>query len=701
MNFVAGDQIGPYVIVRSLGQGGMGEVFLADDSRLHRKVALKYLFAAADPQGTIQASVLREAEAVARINHPNVAVVYDVVEHAGSAFIVMEYVDGETLSDRLAHGRLQMSTVIEFGRQLASALAAAHSRGIIHRDLKPANIQVTPEGRVKILDFGVARVCDLLSATATTVAAGVPATTKRTLIGTLGYMSPEQMLGQSAGPASDLFSLGVVLFEMATGQHLFPVPEAGQILARISKPLPLAHEFDPQVPFQLSNVIATLLEGDSAMRVQAAQDVERRLGSMREQDPAGSDTVNRAAVGPSLQDLRRRLILARGQSEIERLRYEVERYLVERPHDVDGRVFRDDIERALSIYSASGRAQAPQASGGSASHRIPIWGVAGTAVVVALMLLIASGPRLLRKRASDTGKETAASTTTAPPTTTSIPAPRGPTPEEVFQDHYAKAQAFIQQANKASAREENTLALAALPEDARGVAQRAAIDAMPTAGAAPRGLPDGTVPAGTVAAKPPAPPFPETLRVSPRQGETEKDRANREKVARSQLDDGRKLLADRQFDQAITALQSAIRTSGRSDYGVQPNEAASMLSQARNNKAAAEATQRHASAQKLVEEAKGLAGADVAGALGKLREARNLDPELEGLTELANSLAEQARVLGENALSLAKNLENRPNRLEDAIREYERAVRLLEVVPEGHKDLASARQRLAVLKGGK
>ena len=341
----------------------------------------------------------------------------------------------------------------------------------------------------------------------------------------------------------------------------------------------------------------------------------------------------------------------------------------------------------------AGKAAVPATK--SRSNTIPI-----LAAVAAILVLGVVAVLMMRKPSTDPVTETAANTTTAPPTTTSVPAPTGPTSEEVFQAHYAKAQAFIQQANKASAREENTLALAALPDDPRGVAQRTAIDALPEPGATtPQpGGGDGSTPGGGGTTKTPVPPLPETLRVSARQGENEKDRANREKVARSQLDDGRKLLAERQFDQAITALQSAIRTSGRNDYGVQPNEAASMLSQARNNKAAAEATQRHASAQKLVEEARGLAGSDVAAALGKLREARNLDPEVEGLTELTNSLGEQARAQGENALSAARNFD-RANRKEQAIKEYERAVRLLDAVPGGHKDLAVARQLLADLKG--
>jgi hypothetical protein len=183
------------------------------------------------------------------------------------------------------------------------------------------------------------------------------------------------------------------------------------------------------------------------------------------------------------------------------------------------------------------------------------------------------------------------------------------------------------------------------------------------------------------------------LRVAARLGEPESARATREKIARSQLEDGRKALADRQFDAAITAFQFAMTLSGRADYGIQPNEAASMLRQARNNKAAAEATQRHANAQRLVDEAKGLAGSDVAGALLKLRDARTLDPDVEGAADLTNNLAEQARIQGESALISARNLDS-GSRIADAIREYERAVRLLDALPNGHKDLAFARQRL-------
>jgi tetratricopeptide (TPR) repeat protein len=373
-------------------------------------------------------------------------------------------------------------------------------------------------------------------------------------------------------------------------------------------------------------------------------------------------------------------------------------------------------EPAATVPPASQRSHAPQAASARShvaqpgqhpqtvkpaaaatkprSNTIPI-----LAAVAALLVVGVVGVMMMRKSDPDTVSETAANTTTTPTTTSSIPGAAPPTPEEAFQDHYGKAQAFIQQGNKASAREENTAALAALPDDPRGVAQRTAIDGMPEPGA-PTPLPNGTTPAGTGLKPTPSPSLPESLRVSARAGESEKDRATREKAAMKSLEDGRKALSDRLFDTAITALQLALTTGGRNDYGVQPGEANALLQKARNGKAAAEAQLRHANAQRLVDEAKGLAESDVAAALGKLREARNLDSDIEGAAELSNSLADQARAQGENALRSARNLDAR-SRNDPAIKEYERAVRLLEAVPGGHKDLPAARERLAELKGGK
>jgi hypothetical protein len=282
-------------------------------------------------------------------------------------------------------------------------------------------------------------------------------------------------------------------------------------------------------------------------------------------------------------------------------------------------------------------------------------------------------------------------------TTSTIPA--GPTPEEVFQDHYGKAQTLIAEGNKTGARDANTAALAALPDDPRGVAQRTAIDALPDtpvavppAGAA--ATPAGTGPATAASA---APPLAETLRVTARGGESNAQRANREKTARGHLEDGKKALAEQKWVNAIDLLQAAVTTSGRQDYGTVANEAATLLARARKERDAFVVAQRTTTARRLVAEARALGTSDIPQAIQKLRDARELDAEAEGATELQNALHEQARTQGENALTSAKNLDFR-NRAEQATREYERAVQLLELVPGGHKDLALARQRLAELK---
>ncbi len=216
----AGTTVGPYAVIERLGAGGMGQVFLARDTRLHRKVALKIL-TPEDSSDDVRATI-REARAAARINHPNVASVHDVLEDDhGRTVIVMEYVDGESLASRMAHQRLSETTVVSIGRQIASGLAAAHAQGIIHRDLKPSNVQITRDGVAKILDFGIAK------ATASIVSTRTPDTngtiqetdTGRPGGGTPAYMSPEQRLGLHLDERSDIYSLGLVLFEMAAGRR--------------------------------------------------------------------------------------------------------------------------------------------------------------------------------------------------------------------------------------------------------------------------------------------------------------------------------------------------------------------------------------------------------------------------------------------------------------------------------------------------
>jgi serine/threonine-protein kinase len=216
----AGTVIGPYEVIERLGVGGMGQVFLARDSRLHRKVALKILTPEANRDEARDA--IREARAAARVNHPNVASVHDVLENEqGHTVIVMEYVDGESLASRLARQRLPLDEVVSIGRQVASGLAAAHAEGIIHRDLKPSNVQITPSGVAKILDFGIARATASIVSTRTPDANATLTETNGAGAGagTPAYMSPEQKLGLKIDERSDLYSLGLVLFEMSAGRR--------------------------------------------------------------------------------------------------------------------------------------------------------------------------------------------------------------------------------------------------------------------------------------------------------------------------------------------------------------------------------------------------------------------------------------------------------------------------------------------------
>jgi serine/threonine protein kinase len=218
MNLAPGTRIGPYEIVSMLGAGGMGEVYKARDPRLGRDVAIKVLPAtfAADPGA--RARFEREAKAIVALSHPNILAIHEFGLQDSIVFAVTELLHGVTLRDRLHDGALPRHRAIDYGVQIARGLAAAHDRGIVHRDLKPENVFVTPDGQVKILDFGLARV-------ALTVPAAASATTVLTdhgiVLGTLGYMSPEQVRGQTADSRADLFALGAVLYEMLSGHRAF------------------------------------------------------------------------------------------------------------------------------------------------------------------------------------------------------------------------------------------------------------------------------------------------------------------------------------------------------------------------------------------------------------------------------------------------------------------------------------------------
>jgi hypothetical protein len=278
-----GTRIGPYIVLDRLGRGGMGEVFLGNDPRLQRKVALKCVIRSLTGAGEARQRILHEARAAARVNHPNVATIHDIIEIEDRAFIVMEYVEGESLAARLKRNPLSVAEVLAIGKQLASALAGAHAKGVVHRDLKPANVQLTPDGHAKVLDFGVANAPRLTvtnpSASAstrtpaqTTVRVGQP--------GTPPYMSPEQLLGRAVDERSDIFSLGVVLFEMATGRRPFAGDDHLSLIVEQARGAPRTDTVNPQVPRALADLIARAMAIKADERFASAADVVSALAAI-------------------------------------------------------------------------------------------------------------------------------------------------------------------------------------------------------------------------------------------------------------------------------------------------------------------------------------------------------------------------------------------------------------------------------------
>ena len=274
----AGDRLGPYEILAPIGAGGMGEVYRARDSRLDRDVAVKVLpeRLASDPQALVRFE--REAKAVAALSHPNILAIHDVGEDRGIRFAVTELLEGHTLRS-LLRTAIPRDRAVKIGVALAEGLVAAHSKGIVHRDLKPENIFLTSGGGVKILDFGLARVQPPALAR---TAADIPTETEPGVVmGTVGYMSPEQVRGERAEAPSDIFSLGCVLYEMVAGRRPFSRETAAQTMAAIleEQPPPLAVA-GKEVPAELDRLVMHCLEKNPRERFQSAQDLGFALKSL-------------------------------------------------------------------------------------------------------------------------------------------------------------------------------------------------------------------------------------------------------------------------------------------------------------------------------------------------------------------------------------------------------------------------------------
>src|SRR5712692_9310663 len=290
MSLSAGTRLGPYEILSPLGAGGMGEVYKAKDTRLDRTVAIKVLPSHLSSAPEVRQRFEREAKTISALSHPHICALYDVGNQDGVEYLVMEYLEGETLSDRLAKGPLPLEQLLRYGIEMADALDRAHRQGIVHRDLKPGNVMLTKSG-VKLLDFGLAKAMEPPSAKSGLTALPTAAhnlTQEGTILGTFQYMAPEQLEGKEADARTDIFAFGAVLYEMATAKKAFEGKSQASLIASIltSEPAPVS-TIQPMTPPALDRVVKTCLAKDPEDRWQSAHDIGSELKWISEGSQAG------------------------------------------------------------------------------------------------------------------------------------------------------------------------------------------------------------------------------------------------------------------------------------------------------------------------------------------------------------------------------------------------------------------------------
>src|SRR5262245_4411883 len=284
----AGSRLGSYTIGAPLGEGGMGEVYRARDTRLDRDVAIKIVPAALAADPAALARFEREAKAVAALSHPNILAIHDFGTDGTTVYAVMELLEGQTLRDRREGGPLPARKAVEIARQTANGLAAAHARGIVHRDLKPANVFVGRDGHVKILDFGVAKALAADPGVGDTDATRDGDTTPGMVVGTVGYMSPEQITGAPVDPRTDIFAFGAIVYEMLSGRRAFNRASTAETIAAILKEDVPDLSSAAAVPAPLERIVRRCLEKNPAERFHSAHDVGIALEALTDRSTAAA-----------------------------------------------------------------------------------------------------------------------------------------------------------------------------------------------------------------------------------------------------------------------------------------------------------------------------------------------------------------------------------------------------------------------------